>query len=325
MRVVFVSTSYPEGDDDPAGHFVRAEVRACEREGHEVVVVKPPAGGAFGWPGVRARVGERWSRAVDAGAWVVRARGEVARARPARVVAHWAIPSAWPIAFAAGGAELEVVSHGGDVRLLLAMPAVVRERLVMRIAARATVWRFVSEGLLRQLLGGLAGSGGLTKLTWLRGLTSLRAREEVERIAQVRPAAIELPDVKERILTRRGALHGRPFAVVVARLVPAKRVDRVIEHVAERRRDLALVVVGDGPERSRLEALARDRGVDAQFTGLVRRPEALAWIGAADVLLHASEQEGCSTVLREADALGVAWHIVGPGGPTGPSGRGPGG
>jgi teichuronic acid biosynthesis glycosyltransferase TuaC len=73
----------------------------------------------------------------------------------------------------------------------------------------------------------------------------------------------------------------------------------------------ALVVVGDGPERSRLEALARARGVDARFVGRVPRDEALAWIGAADVLIHASEAEGLSTVVREAEALGtpVAVHV----------------
>jgi hypothetical protein len=37
----------------------------------------------------------------------------------------------------------------------------------------------------------------------------------------------------------------------------------------------------------------------------VARTEALAWIGAASVLLDASEAEGASTVAREARAMGT--------------------
>ena len=91
----------------------------------------------------------------------------------------------------------------------------------------------------------------------------------------------------------------------MGRLVPGKRVDRAVEYVASKRGLDALVVVGDGPERDRLERLARERGIDARFVGAVGRREALAWIGAADVLLHASEAEGLSTVIREAEALGT--------------------
>lgn len=288
-----ITTSYPTSDGDPSGHFVRAEVREYERAGHDVTLVRPPAGGAFGWPGLAARVRERPARALGAAAWVVRARGEVARTRATRVVAHWAVPGGWPIALAHPDARIEVVSHGGDVRLLLATPSLVRERVVAAIAARATVWRFVSEALKEELLAGLE-----------------QARGRVERIAQVRAASIELPDVREGAERKKRELAGRGLAVVVGRLVPGKRVDRVIRHVAEARAGQVLVVVGDGPERAMLEALARGKGVEARFVGLVPREEALAWIAAAEVMLHASEQEGLSTVLREAEALGVRWERV---------------
>src|SRR5450755_4246977 len=121
MRIAVVTTSYPSRDDDASGHFVRAEVRKLEREGHDVRVIAPDAANessAFGWPGVAARVREKPWRAVDAAAWVVKARREIARAKVDRVVAHWAIPCAWPIGIAARHAELDVVSHGGDVRLI---------------------------------------------------------------------------------------------------------------------------------------------------------------------------------------------------------------
>jgi glycosyltransferase involved in cell wall biosynthesis len=107
---------------------------------------------------------------------------------------------------------------------------------------------------------------------------------------------------------------GTRLYVCAARLVRAKRIDRIIEYVARLPATPApprLVVVGDGPERAALENLARARRVDARFVGMAVREDALAWIGAADALLHASQDEGLSTVLREAHALGVAIERVG--------------
>jgi teichuronic acid biosynthesis glycosyltransferase TuaC len=288
MRIALVTTSWPESEGDPSGHFVRAEARELEQAGHTVTVVAPPVGGAFGWPGVAARLRERPWRILDAVRWVAAARARARRLDVDHVVAHWAVPCGWPIAVAAPAASLEIVSHGADVRLLTALPRGMRHAVARAIASRATGWRFVSESLLATLLDSLDPS----------------TRARVQQIATVRPPSLEMPDVAEAIARRRDALGNARVAVSVGRLVPSKRVDRAIEHVA-RTSDLdALVVVGDGPERSRLERLARVRGVDARFVGAVPREDALAWIGAAHVVIHASESEGCSTVLREADALG---------------------
>lgn len=296
MRIALVTTSWPRDEGDPAGHFVRAEARQLERAGHEVVVVAPASGGAFGWPGVAPRVRERPWRAFDAVRWVAEARARVGRLRVHRVVAHWAVPCAWPVGVAAA-TELEVVSHGGDVRLLVGMPRPLRERLVSAIAERAASWRFVSHALKARLVDSLGD----------------RARARVERVASVAPCAIEVPDVEARATAIARALAATGcarVAVSVGRLVASKRVDRAIDHVARERDVDALVVVGDGPERARLEALARRRGVAATFTGALPRDEALAWMRAAHVLLFASEEEGASTVLREAEALGTPVTVL---------------
>jgi glycosyltransferase involved in cell wall biosynthesis len=295
VRIAVVTTSYPAHARDASGHFVHTEVVQLERAGHEVVVVTPEVGGAFGWPGVGARLRERPSRLLDAAVWAARARGQLARLAVQRVVAHWAVPCAWPVGIASRG-ELEAVSHGADVRLLVAMPRAVRERAVRAIARRAASWRFVSGTLRDALLESLAP----------------RVRVEVDRVARVEAAAIEIPDVHAAAERIARDLGGARVAVSVGRLVRSKRVDRAIEHVATMRDADALVVVGDGPERGRLEALARSRGVDAHFTGVLPRDEALAWMRAAHVLLFASEEEGASTVLREAHALGTPVLVLPP-------------
>jgi glycosyltransferase involved in cell wall biosynthesis len=292
LSIAVVSTSYPRDEDDPSGHFVRASVRELERQGHRVLVMAPRAGGAFGWPGAAARLRQRPLRALEAAAWIARTRRSLSRMKVDRVVAHWALPCGWPVGVAARG-ELEVVSHGGDVRLLASMPRGARGAVVEAIASRASAWRFVSSALLQALLERIDRS----------------ARTRVERIARVEASPLDLPDVSGAIALRRRELGARRVAVSVGRLVPGKSVERAIEYVRSRSDLDVLYVVGDGPERGRLEDLALRRRVDVRFVGAVGRRDALTWIGAADVLVHASRAEGLSTVVREAEAVGtpVVW------------------
>jgi glycosyltransferase involved in cell wall biosynthesis len=288
-RIAIVTTSWPAYDGDPSGHFVQSEARSLERAGAEIVVLAPPAGGAFGWPGAAARMKENPLRVVSAAGWVG-AMGVRARSLQVdRFVCHWAVPSVWPIAHLAQ-APVEAVSHGADVRLLAALPLPVRERLVRALAERCERWRFVSTSLLFQLLREVGSATAAC----------------VERVAVVRPTFLDLPDVTTAIGRLRAELGGRRTAVSVGRLVPSKRVDRAIAHVAASSAFDSLVVVGDGPDRSRLERIAREKTRHTRFVGAVSREEALAWIGAADALIHASTAEGLSTVVREAEALGTA-------------------
>jgi glycosyltransferase involved in cell wall biosynthesis len=287
VRLALVTTSYPEYDEDPAGHFVGAEVSVLTREGHDVTVVAA-RGDAFGWPGVAARLRDGPWRALGVPRELVRLRERVVAARPERIIAHWAVPSGL---IAHGLGPIELVSHGADVRLLRALPRPLRAATVRALCKSATAWRFVSNALLDDLLV---------------VLPALEARA-VERLARVRPCPIDLPS--RASLAPIARQPGRALAVAVGRLVVDKRFDRVIDHVAATPAT-ELVVIGDGPERARLVRHAETRGVDARFVGLVPRTEALAWIAAADVLLHASEAEGASTVLREAAALGTAVVLV---------------
>ena len=77
MRVAVVTTSYPDFPGDPSGHFVQAEVSTLKDAGHDVEVIAPKAGGAFGWPGIAARVKAFPPRLLEVGSFVSRARAVV--------------------------------------------------------------------------------------------------------------------------------------------------------------------------------------------------------------------------------------------------------
>jgi glycosyltransferase involved in cell wall biosynthesis len=300
MRIAVVTTSYPTHDGDPSGHFVETEVAELERAGHELCILRPEPGGAFGWPGAPTRIRERPSRGVEAAAWMARAAIALRRFEPERVIAHWCVPSAFPIALGTK-AELEIVSHGGDVRLLCALPSArVRSAIVRALVGRAARWRFVSEELLASLESTLAPDDA----------RAFRA------CAVVAPGSIEVPDVRDDALAKRNAIKARRLYVCAGRLVASKRVDKVIDYVATshdhgtRRDERVLVVLGDGPERAHLERLAKAWQIDARFLGKTTRRETLGWIGAADEVVHASRAEGLSTVVREAEHLGVPVTIL---------------
>lgn len=300
MRVCVVSTSWPRAPDDPSGHFVRTEARALAAAGNQVIVVapdaRPEAGldviplrgwGAFGWPGALPRLKQNPLLSFGAARWIQSARHVIAATGPFHhVVAHWALPCAFPIAVDAHG-ELEIVSHGSDIALLESMPLALRVRIVRTLVARAAVWRFVSVQLLERLSRSLA-PGMLAN-------------------AIVRPCAIEIPDVRARAEDKRREMGG-PFVSTVGRLVASKRTERVVEIAAKER--MPLVIVGDGPERRRLERTALKSHADARFVGRIPREEALAWMRASNSLWFASEAEGLPTVIREAEALGVPVRML---------------
>jgi glycosyltransferase involved in cell wall biosynthesis len=96
--------------------------------------------------------------------------------------------------------------------------------------------------------------------------------------------------------------------VSLCRLVPNKRVDVVVE--AFNRTGLPLVVLGDGPERRRLEAMA---GPQVRFLGRLSDPETAAWLERARAFVYAGlEDFGIAPV--EAMAAGAPVIAFGQGG-----------
>jgi glycosyltransferase involved in cell wall biosynthesis len=72
-----------------------------------------------------------------------------------------------------------------------------------------------------------------------------------------------------------------------------------------------VVILGDGPERSALAALASSLGLPLRLPGFVPRAEVATWLGAADLFAHSSirlpngRREGAPMAEREALARGI--------------------
>jgi teichuronic acid biosynthesis glycosyltransferase TuaC len=109
----------------------------------------------------------------------------------------------------------------------------------------------------------------------------------------------------------------RPTIATVAHLVPRKRHEDVLHALAELP-DVRWVVVGDGPERGRLEVLARELGVADRvtFTGQLPPEEARRHARTAWAFVLPSEDEAFGVAYVEAMAAGLP--AVGVRGEAGP-------
>ncbi len=94
--------------------------------------------------------------------------------------------------------------------------------------------------------------------------------------------------------------------ITVGRLVPCKRIDQLLEAIVQVT-DLGLMVVGDGPERARLEDLSERLGVSGRvhFAGARSKAETLGLMSACDFFVLNSTHEGLPHVVLEAMALGL--------------------
>jgi L-malate glycosyltransferase len=102
---------------------------------------------------------------------------------------------------------------------------------------------------------------------------------------------------------------GPPPAVLihVSNFRPLKRVDDVIRIFAEVRkvRPAVLLLVGDGPERSRAEALVRQLGLGGQVAFVGKMLSFGEFLQASDVFLLPSETESFGLAALEAMSCGV--------------------
>jgi glycosyltransferase involved in cell wall biosynthesis len=97
-----------------------------------------------------------------------------------------------------------------------------------------------------------------------------------------------------------GQVH-RPLLLTVSRLAPEKNVGFLAE-LLDHLPNANLAIVGDGPQRSELEA--RFAGKNAHFLGYLRGAELAAAYASADAFVYASETETMGNVVLEAMACG---------------------
>ena len=126
---------------------------------------------------------------------------------------------------------------------------------------------------------------------------------------RVVPNGVRLPDesaraaLRERTRAALGMSAREVVGVFVGRLTREKGLDVLLRALGTGASLDSLVVVGDGPERGRLEAEGADVGVPVRFCGY--HEDVSGFLAAADVFIQPSRSEGLPFSLLEAMAHGL--------------------
>ncbi len=302
MRVAFLTHNYPRHTGDVSGAFLASLAAALVRRGIEVSVIAPSDAGQGGDEvdgAVRVRR-VRYAAArhetiayrgvmADAirtpgglralgGLWrALRAAAETEIQAGAQLIhAHWWVPAGMA---APSRVPMVLTSHGTDAALLTR--SAVARRLARPVYAKAAVVTAVS----REMAG------------WIQnGVGRYVGREHVH------PMPVETQ--------RYQWTTGGGGAVVVARLTSQKRVDlalRCIGFLSTLGASLPLTIVGDGPERANLEALARELSITdrVRFAGALPPADIPAILATADLMYFPAQGEGFGLSAAEALMSGV--------------------
>jgi glycosyltransferase involved in cell wall biosynthesis len=184
------------------------------------------------------------------------------------------------------GKPFVVTARGTDINLIADYP--LPRRMILWTAQQAAFSITVCEALKTRMVE-LGADGG--KIRALRNGVDLvhfhpcdrAAARQTYGIDGVAPVLLSVGHLIER--------KGHNFAIEAAARHPSAR----------------LLIAGDGPERSALEALVARLGVGerVRFLGRVSQAELPAIYSAADTLILASSREGWANVLLEAMACGT--------------------
>ena len=313
LRILTLTHNYPRFSGDPAGAFVARIAEGAAARGHEVEVIAPHAPGIAEddhTAGLRIRRFRYGPDALERVAYTgnlhgrtllsplaalafpgflvafgLAVRSAIRRFSPDVVHAHWWMPGGW---FASrGGVPYLITCHGSDVRLLERGDLVRRIALpAFRRAARVTtVSKFLAEDIQRML-------------------PALQPR------VQVTPMPVNVSGFLEGART---AKLDPPRLLYAGNLVPSKGVDVLLRAVAEldgRGVACKLKILGEGPARPALEALARELGIASRTTWAPFVPQAqmASEYGASTVTVLPSRghSEGLGLTLVEALLAGSA-------------------
>ena len=153
--------------------------------------------------------------------------------------------------------------------------------------------------------GDLACADALVADGWAADQLPRKTGRSIHRVPKGVDADTFRPDgPSERVAL---GLEDRRVVITVARLVPIKNVQLLVEAMAlvrHRVRDAHLLIVGDGPERDRIRARAVALGISdsVTFVGSVPQRETPAYYRAADVFALSSDFDNSPNAVLEAMA-----------------------
>ena len=325
-----VTTSYPRSPDDGAGVFVRERVRALLAEGHTVEILAAGArDGTSADAGCKDGDDDGQVTRIEAGALFYEGGAPEALESPDRmrrlqafwqgarfslamlrhlterrnrwdaVESHWLVPCGLLACAALPDLPHRAHVHGGDLYLLARLPW--GDSLGRTLCRHKPTLVFASASLRDRFFRVIGGTS-----------EAFGAHFTVEPAPFAARVFLHRSDEDKRRL--RDALgFGPPTVLAAGRLVPIKGFDLLVTAIGRIPAVVrpALVIAGEGSEKTRLAKLARESGVRLQLAGLLGQRALADCMAAADLFVHpcrtlaGGRSEGMPLVVREALACGL--------------------
>ena len=208
--------------------------------------------------------------------------------------------------------DLIVCAHINLLPLAFLASRLSRAPLVMLLYG-IEAWSPTPSALSNYLVRKVMSDAAISEVTQRRYRSWARTRAK----GYILPNAIRLEDyamgAPDPNLERAYGLEGRTVLMTLGRLVAVERqkgfdeVVDVLPQLAKDIPDVLYLIVGEGPDRARLEQRAREKGVGDRvvFTGFVPEEQKAALYRSADAYVMPSRGEGFGFVVLEALATGV--------------------
>jgi glycosyltransferase involved in cell wall biosynthesis len=135
---------------------------------------------------------------------------------------------------------------------------------------------------------------------------SRRFHIEAKRVRTIHNA-VDVAAVQARATETMSDLPNRPFIVAAGRLVHQKGFDLLIRAFAEKlaTREIALIILGEGPERAALQQLTERLGLEERVQLMGFRANPWSYFARAAAFVCSSRWEGFGNVIIEAMACGT--------------------
>jgi len=308
LRVLTLATLFPNGARPTLGVFVERQTQAlAARPGVEVEVVAPV--GLPAWPlslhphysPLRALPARENQNGLEVHRPRYRVLPGIGQAGTARVMAEALLPLLAEIRkrFPFDVIDAEYFWPDGPAAMRLA------EAFDIPFSVKARGSDIYGWGARPEIGGQIVAAGGVAS-----GLLAVSNALRDDMIALGLPAekirvhhtGIDL----DRFRPEAGERRESPLIVCVGHLIPRKG-QEVALAALEQIPGATLLLVGDGPDRAKLERIVRQRGLSHRVRFLGARPHAElpALLASADVMLLPTNAEGLANVWVESLACGT--------------------
>lgn len=130
-----------------------------------------------------------------------------------------------------------------------------------------------------------------------------------QRKTVVIPNGIDVRDfehlpAKQQVRAALGLPFDQMLIGTVSRLKLVKRLD-VLLQAMKSLRDIYVVIIGDGPERTQLEAMSERAGIASRVHFAGQQDDVRIWLAALDMFVLSSDWEGMPNAVLEAMAAGL--------------------